>query len=261
MELGESRVTNMILRMLGNDVKVDVNNYINDVSSRNFIVMKDMSSVHNIFNNSMIDFLSSLTQDELLDLRSYTGYNYKFINAILRDNWTYESNGILTEEKKMKFRRISDSVSRILNNFKMPGVDFVSFRGTTIDAFSDYGIRELSELEKLNGKFMYERGFTSTSILEESSYFNKALDDGRFCNIGIKYLIPSECDDGALLINNDMSYSVNQNEFLINCCALTKVMDVMIDKENNTAILTVMLIPKKVYDINYCMNNENVKNR
>lgn len=251
MELGESRVTNMVLKMLGSDKVIEVNNYVDDVCSRDFIVMSSKKQVNNIFNNSLDEFLSSLSEEELLNLRSYTGYNFWNINSILRNNWRYETNGVLTQEKKEEFMKMSDMVSKIINKFNMPDVNFVSFRGTTLDSFSSYGIKELSQLENLEGRFLYEQGFTSTSVLEESSYFKKTLDDGRFCNIGIRYLIPSESDDGVLLMDNNVSYSVNQNEFLLNSGSLSKVIDVKIDKNTNTATLTVVLVPKKVYDIDY----------
>ena len=54
-----------------------------------------------------------------------------------------------------------------------------------------------------------------------------------------------------------MSYSTNQNEFLLNKASLSKVVDVKI--ENNKAILTVVLVPKKVYDINYKMGNNDAE--
>ena len=56
-----------------------------------------------------------------------------------------------------------------------------------------------------------------------------------------------------LWLDDNMSYSTAQNEFLLNKGSLSKVVDVKVD--NNTAILTVVLVPKKVYDMNYNMNN------
>lgn len=249
MKQGESRVTNMVLKMLGDETKTKIDNYVDDVCSRCFTVMESIKQAKELFNASLDEFLSSLQEEELLNLRSYTGYNFWNINAVLRNNWSYETNGILTPDKIKNYRKMSEVVSNILDKFRGPSIDFVVFRGTTIDAFSSYGINDLSDFETLKDKFLYEQGFTSTSILEVASYFKKTLEDGRFCNVGIRYLIPSENNDGALLMDNNLSYSVNQNEFLLNKGALSKVIDIKID--NNTAILTVVLVPKKVYDINY----------
>lgn len=249
--IGESRVTNLLLKMIGEKTLNDIDNYIKEVCSRNFIVISSEEQVRELFDENISNFVSSLSMDELMDLRSYTGYNYKFINAILRGSWKYERHGLLTNEQRIKYSKLAYSVSSVLDKFQIPNIDFITFRGTTLNFFSSYGINELKQLEILKGRFIYDAGFTSTSILEESSYFNKTLDDGRWCNVGIRYLIPSDSNDGALLINDDLSYSTNQNEFLLNSGALTKVMDVSIDEANNTAILTVVLIPKKIYDKGY----------
>ena len=260
MLIGESRVTNSILRMLGPEIKNEIDNYINEVCSRDFMIMSSMEQVNNLFRESVDKFLESLSAEDLLNLRTYTGYNYKNINAILRGNWTYDANGSLTEEKSAEFRKLSMAIEEIINKFIMPRVDFVAFRGTTLDSFTNYGISELSQLENLEGKFLYEQAFTSTSILEGTSYYNKILDDGRFCNVGIRYLIPSDSDDGALLTSEDTSYAVGQNEFLLNKASLFKVIDVKVDKNTNTAVLTVVLIPKKIYDKNYNRGRTGSKN-
>lgn len=254
MVIGESRTTNMILKMLGSDIRNEIDNYVNDVCYREFMVMDNMEQVNQIFGVAIEDFLSNLSEEELLDLRTYTGYNFKNINSILRGNWNYENNGMLTSDKENEFRIMSNSIRNTLNKFQTPEIDFVTFRGTTLDAFRGYGVSELSQLECLKGKFLYDHGFTSTSILEETSYYGKKLDDGRFCNVGIKYLIPAESQDGALITTNDMSYAVSQNEFLLTSGSLAKVVDVTINREENMAMIVVVLVPKKIYDVNYNNN-------
>lgn len=237
--------------MLGNDSRNNIDNYVNEVITRDFMVMNSFVQVNNVFSDSIDKFLSSLSMEELMDLRSYTGYNFRNINALLRGNWNYEVNGYLDENKKMEYRKLANSISLIMSKFETPNIDFTTFRGTTLDSFSGYGISKISDLKKLEGRFMYEQGFTSTSILESSSYSNKQLDDGRFCNISIRYLIPSEFNEGVLLTNNDLSYSINQNEYLISSGSLSKVIDVMVDENNNNALLTCILVPKKIYDLDY----------
>lgn len=248
--VGESRVTNSFLRMLDDEIKNQIDVYVADVCSRNFTVINSTEEINNIFEKSLNIFLDVLTYEELLSLRSYTGYNFKNINAVLRNNWTYDNNGILDSRKNREYRELAIEIENIINKFVIPNINFIVFRGTTIDSFSSYNINELSQLKNLKDRFLYEQGFTSTSLMEESSYINKKLDDGRLCNVGIRYLIPSECEDGALLISNDTSYSMNQNEFLLTSGSLSKVIDVNIDENAKSAILTVVFIPKKIYDVN-----------
>ena len=54
-------------------------------------------------------------------------------------------------------------------------------------------------------------------------------------------------NEGVLLLNSDMSYSINQNEYLINKGSLSKAVDVEINEALNQAILTVVLVPSKIY--------------
>lgn len=255
MELGHSKMTDTILRFISNDTKYEMEQYVEEVKSQQFMEMDSQETLKNIFKDNIDEFLSKVTQDELLDLRSYTGYNFKNINAILRNNWTYEENGILDQETKQRFFNLSNRISTVLNKFPSLPYNFMTYRGTSIDSFYKYGITTISDLVSMKNKYMFEEGFTSTSIIEDTCYFNKVLDTGKNYNIEIKYLITPEYEEGALLLNDDMSYSINQNEYLINKGSLTKVVNVEINHELNQAILTVVLIPRKKWDI--VKENEN----
>ena len=199
-------------------------------------------------------FSHELTDIELMDLRSYTGYNFKNINAILRGNWNYEENGLLNQEVEAKYRSLARNIENITDKFPKLDTNFVVFRGVEANYFSKYGITSLNELASMKDKFIYEEGFTSTSILKDTSYFGKSLETGKNYNVEIKYLISSDSQNGALLMNSNFSYSPNQNEFLINAGSLSKVIDVIVDYENSTASLTIVLVPKKLWNI-YEVNN------
>lgn len=249
MEIGHSKITDTILKFIGNDTKYEIDQFVEKVKNQNFIEIDSQEALQNIFKYNISDFLNLVTHDELLDLRSYTGYNFKNINALLRNNWTYEENGLLNIETKKRFFDLSNKISTILNKFPPLSYNFTTYRGTTLDSFSKYGITTISDLKSMKGNYMFEEGFTSTSAIEDSCYFNKTLDTGKKYNVKIKYLITPEYDEGALLLNNDMSYSINQNEYLINKGSLSKVVDVEINEELNQAILTVVLVPRKKWDL------------
>lgn len=249
MEIGYSKMTDTILKFINNETKYEMEEFIKEVSKQKFLDIKTEEELKNIFDDNISTFLNNITQDELLDLRTYTGYSFKNINAILRNTWNYEENGRLTEEEIKKYRTLSENISSILNKFPSLPYNFMTYRGTTIDSFSKYGINLISDLESLKGKYIYEQGFTSTSVIEDTCYFDKDLDTGKNYNVEIKYLITPEYDEGALLLNNYMSYSVGQNEYLINKGSLSKVIDVKINESLNQAILTVVVIPRKKWDI------------
>ena len=247
--IGHSRITDTILKLIGKETLIEVENYIKEICSQKSIEVKNQQELLNLFKISISSFLENVSQEELLELRTYTGYNFKNINAILRNNWTYEENGILNDEKRREYSILAQNISNILHKFPNVSDNFKTYRGTTIDSFSKYGITCVKDLECLKGNFLYEQGFTSTSILEDSCYFNKVLDTGKNYNVKIEYIVPNEYDEGALLINNDMSYSINQNEYLINKGSLSKVIDVKVNEELDQAILMVVLVPRKKWDL------------
>ena len=99
------------------------------------------------------------------------------------------------------------------------------------------------------GQYFYERGFTSTSILRETSAFSSELDCWKTRNIEIEYLIPSEFNEGLPLITKDLCYTDIENEFLINTGTLCKIVDVMVDEDK--AYLTAVFVPKKIWEKGY----------
>ena len=80
------------------------------------------------------------------------------------------------------------------------------------------------------------------------SFFDREFDYHNDCNIEIEYIIPQECSDGIPVINENMSYSVSQCEFVINSDSLSRIVDVRVDKEANKAYIKVILIPTKVWN-------------
>jgi len=247
MKKHESRITNMLLNMLDANVKLEIDDYVKCVGDLNFVSMNSIDDIYNVFGASIVNFISSLSEEEKIVLRSWTGYNFRNINAILRGNWDYDTNGKLTEDNGIQYRKIANLISEIVDKYTLPNTNFIAYRGVSVDAFSQYGISNIYELSNLSGKFMYEQGFTSTSLLRKTSYFNKDIGDGRKYNIEIKYLITEYFDGGSLLVDNDLSYSVNQNEYLINKNSLLKIIDVKI--EDDKAYVTVVPIPKKIWNM------------
>ncbi|MBE6147635.1 MAG: hypothetical protein E7168_04810 [Firmicutes bacterium] len=241
MEIGKNRTVDMLFRFLSNETKEQIDEFLE--TETNYREFKDEDEVGQIFINSLLTLLENVTEEEMLTLKTYTGYNFKNINATLRRKWSYEENGELTQEKSAKYQILAREISRLIEQYPNPPIDFSTYRGVNINAFYDYGITSLEELSTLEGKFMYETGFTSTSIIRDSSYFFNGLG-----NIEIEYLISKDCTDGILLDNTFFSYSPNQNEYLLNSATLSKVEKVRIDSDNQKAYLTVKVIPKKIWN-------------
>ena len=71
----------------------------------------------------------------------------------------------------------------------------------------------------------------------------------------IEYLIPEEANDGIPLIDDNLSYSKVQNEYLINKSSLSKIIDVKISSDGNLAYIKAVLIPQKMWNITYNKND------
>lgn len=237
MEKGTTLATRIIERSLDDEAKLEIETLIREISSYDFTTPN--------FSEAAEDFTKRLSQEELMVLREYTGYNFKKINALLRNNWNYEEHGRKTEEEEARFREDISQIDLIVDKFPKNDKAFITYRGSTLHSFSKYGITSLEELICLKGKYLYEEGFTSTSLDEDSSYFNKEIF-GKINNVETKYIIPPYSQDGMPLINDQLSYSPNQNEYIIERNSLSKVIDVEI--KDNQAIITVLLIPKSIWN-------------
>lgn len=89
----------MIFRFMDDENKEEVNRYLIDSYKKDYIELKNEEQVIGMFGEKINVFLDNLTESKVKDLRSYTGYNYRNINAVLRNNWNYEINGQISDEK------------------------------------------------------------------------------------------------------------------------------------------------------------------
>ena len=85
MEQGTSRHTKMIEKYFDSIRVLEINEFVENIKNSNFEKID--------FTEDIRDYSKSIDLEDYLTLRTYTGYEFKNINAILRDNWTYEVNG------------------------------------------------------------------------------------------------------------------------------------------------------------------------
>lgn len=239
MEKGMSFETNFINRGLSDEIKLEIEELVLE-SKRSPIIVPD-------FENELKDYYNNVKIKDGETIRRYTSYQYKAINAVLRgDVWDYEVLGKRTEERVKELLEYAEEFSSLIDRFPETKSAFMTYRGTTIEEFKKYGISTLEDLISLKGKLLYEKGFTSTSIEESSSFYNKPNGLGVVRNIEVKYIIPKGSQDGIPLIKEELSYAKNEMEYLLNRNSLAKVVDVKI--EGNNAIITVVLIPKQLWN-------------
>jgi len=213
-----------------------------------------------MFEDFLNDYLIKINEQDREAILNYAGLGFRKVNSILRGVWDYDKNGRLTDEIRNEAIELASRLRDSL--LKVPPLAFnmTTYRGVGISTFYKSGITSLKELKYLEGNYFYEDGFTSTSMLRETSFFAKQPEWGSNCNIEITYLIPQDSEDGLCIHSADLNYAVNQNEFLINSSTLFRVLGVQIDENSNKAYIKMMLIPQKLWNpLDYEMERQNLQ--
>lgn len=239
MEKGMSFETNFFNKALSEETKLEIEELVLESQRATLTVPT--------FEKELKEYYDTVKIKDGETIRIYTSYQYKAINAVLRGEvWDYEVLGKRTDERVKELLAYTEEFSSLIEKFPKTDSTFMVYRGTTIEEFKRYGIDTLEDLLSLKGKFLYEKGFTSTSIEESSSFYNKKSGLGVLRNIEVKYIIPEGSQDGIPLIKEEISYATNEMEYLLNKNSLSRVVDVKI--EGNNAIITVVLIPRQLWD-------------
>ncbi len=247
--MSEKRKRDAILKYLGEEKVIEIDEFVRDVSERNFREFSSAEETENFFRNYLTEFYNNISATDIDTIISYTGIAFRRFNSLLRGFWSYEENGALTEEKKKLYLESIDKLSKFIAKANNLPDDIKTFRGTSLESFRDYGVRSLDDLKSLENSYYFESGFTSTSLIREKSFFNRELEYHNFCNIEIEYLIPEEANDGIPLITDDLSFSKSQSEFLLNRDSLTKIIEVDINSDKNCAYMKAILVPQKMWNI------------
>ena len=261
MEPGISRDVKTIFSFLSPETKEEMEFFASDNISEEYFCFETEEQIQEYLSGVSQEFLSNLTYDEVQTLKFYTGTSYKEINAIMRKKWNYEENGLLTPEKEAEYSKTGKDMRGIISKCPPLNMNLKVYRGVSLKQFQDYGIYSLEDLKAMEGKYLYDQGFTSTSLMRDKSLVGVTNFFTGDRNIEIEYLVPSTCQDGALLLGNQSSYYDAESEYLINASNLTKILSVDIDKANNKAYIKAVLIPKMLWDPPYQMDENNKSNK
>lgn len=191
----------------------------------------------------------TLDYKERLAVRSYSGYRFAWINSVARGFWDYEKMGRKTPELEEEIKSTTRDIISAISKAPAPEKDFMTFRGTNLDGFQTYGIKDIKDLARMKGQFILEQGFTSTAIVREKSFAERQVQDlwiGK-SNVEMRYHIPAGADNIIALTSEDLSYSPEQTEVLIDHDSLSYISDVNFDREGH-AIVDAILIPRSIYE-------------
>ncbi len=240
--------TDYVLKYIGKSKLEEIELFILDMLSREYKVFESEQDISESLDGYIEKYLEKINCDEQNTLKAYTGLAFRRINSVLRGSWDYEINGALTAQVKEESQQLADSIRTILLKSDSLPMNIKTYRGVSLSAFRAYGVNSLNDLKNMENRYMYEDGFTSTTLIRDESFFYKQTDWGEKANIEVEYLIPNESDDGMVLNNASTSFSPNQDEYLINSSSLFKVLSVDIDEKNNQAKIRMALVPQKVWN-------------
>lgn len=226
---------------------------------RDYLAARAMASRPDVY-SSAGDFLeanpgyeqkisTSLNHAEKSAIKQYSGYRFAWINSVARGFWDYEKMGRKTPELEAEIKETTREIIGAFPKAPVPEKDFLTFRGTNLDEFRNYGVDSIANLAKMKGQFMLSQGFTSTAIAREKSFAERDVSDlwiGK-SNVEIRFRIPAGSHETIALLSDELSYSPQQTEVLIDHNALSYISDVTFDKENH-AVVDAILIPRDLYD-------------
>ena len=251
MVSSSDKYTSMILNIVesyqGKEQLEFIESFCDFVLDRSFIEFQNEEDIFAVFNDYMRELCSNIKYYDREIIKEYTGTLFRDVNAVLRNNWDYEMNGRCTKEREKDALEIANDMQEIFyNSGSYLPADIKVYRGVSISAFKKFGVRKLEDLVFLKGQYVFDSGFTSTSIIRGRSFFDRSLGFHDTCNIEIEYLVPIESNDGLPLITNSLTYSPVQTEFLINKGSLSKIVDV--DIIDGKAYIKAIHIPQRVWD-------------
>lgn len=246
--IGTSKTTRTIFRMISDERQNNLDSFCSECGQREYTKFTDLDQA------LMFVPIPVLDDKDKLSLSHYSGFSHFSLNRAAKGKWTYEENGDMTRYEE--YKGYVSSLSQAISDNQSSVGNISVYRGVPLKYFRDYGIESLEELTALEGKFLLDEGFVSTSLVEDACFYRKDPKNGINYNVMIEYLVPEEFTDG--ICNVGESHFVNEAEYLINTWSLAQVREVRRDGENG-AIVQALLVPKKVYDEYYAREAGNVK--
>ena len=245
-EIGVSKDVRRIMRYISPERQNMIGSFCGESVDRQYRTFSDPELALMSINQP------SLVGEDADVFLNYSGYNFRNINNAARGRWNYEENG---NADKAQFEQIASRMKNAIDQNQSSIGNTKLFRGVTLDYFRDYGINSLEDMDALKGQMLLDKGFVSTSLVEDRCFYKMDNDLGLNYNVKIEYLVPEEFTDGICL--SSLTYSPGQCEYLINAWNMAKVVDVIHDGDG--VIVKACLVPKKVYDEYYSYGTGSVK--
>lgn len=248
--------------LLNEEQKKNIFSYLEFSQTERYQTFHNINEIKESFDFYNMEFKSKTNCYERDLLRSYTFNSFRHYNAILRNNWNYEEHGKYDENQVQIYRTSVENLQHAIYKYPKCNLNFVTYRGINLTNFKEYGIESFHDLTKLKNQFLHEAGFTSTSLLQETSFFQRKLENGGNYNVLIQYCIPKDYAVGAYLYSEEFTAADGQNEYLLNSSTLGYVSNIEIMEDKKSAKLSVIIIPTQIWEPERLMNYEkNIANK
>lgn len=228
--------------------KEPLENYVLKKTEENYIEFTNYQDILNFFSTSIAMLHQNESYDNIMNMRYFSERQYERINSILRRTWNYEKLGKLTKEEQEELKILAQKMKETIKKAEKLPQNIKTWRGTSLQSFERFGIKELKDLQELERQYFFDPAFISSSLIRENSFFNKSSSIHEAYNIEISYLIPEESKEGIFLSNS--AYE-KETEYLIAKESLFKILKVSINNEEKVAQLKMLLIPEHIWNKEY----------
>ena len=247
-KIGTSATTRSVFRWISDERLGMLDSYCSDCAKREYTKFDSLDQA----------FVSleypKISDNDREALEHYSGFSHFSLNRAAKGTWSYEDNGNM-EMHNTYNQYVEEMCGAIENNQSSIGNVRV-YRGVPIKYFREYGISSIDDLEMLNGQYLLDRGFVSTSLVEDECFYRKDPKNGVNYNVMIEYLVPEEFTDGIIM--GGVSHYEEEGEYLINVWNMAQVTGVRKESDDR-AVVQAMLVPKRVYDESYDIKAELAK--
>ena len=189
-EIGVSKDVRRIMRYISPERQNMIGSFCGESVDRQYRTFSDPELALMSINQP------SLVGEDADVFLNYSGYNFRNINNAARGRWNYEENG---NADKAQFEQIASRMKNAIDQNQSSIGNTKLFRGVTLDYFRDYGIHSLEDMDALRGQMLLDKGFVSTSLVEDRCFYKMDNDLGLNYNVMIEYLVPEEFTDGICL--------------------------------------------------------------
>lgn len=247
----------VITTYLGGTSLEEINEIAKEYEKRKYVLFKNEEEVGKFFGRYINDIYQNTSEEEKESFKLYSGEKATEIYAYTRRTWNQEENGHLFPELKKQLENIISNVrNSISKNETLPN-NIVAYRRVNLRQFFRLGIYRKPKLTSLEGTYIIEENFTNTFLLHKGIEYDEKVQKSDRSDIELQYIIPFECQEAIPFITPEISGNTEFCPLTIDRDGLFKIAKVKYVPETDKTYITLLYIPRKVWNKNYEIMKEN----